>query len=144
MDGRHTTLLVGSGNLSVPGLDEGREVFTVFRSGNPVGDRAIATRRAWVRRILAWLDDPMLDERFADLENRLPPPAREATHGSDPLLLHNLDNALVTQLVAFLPADGVDELHLCARFYRRKLRPFDGVRRAAGDRCADVRSERRR
>ena len=31
--GSQATLLVGSGNLSAGGLDEGKEVFTTFRSG---------------------------------------------------------------------------------------------------------------
>lgn len=125
--GRHATLLVGSGNLSVPGLDDGREIFTVFRSGTPAGDRAIATWRGWMRRVLAWLDDPVVTERFADLEDRLPPPNREAAGEFDPVLLHNLDSALVTQLTAVLPADGVDELHLCAPFYDRDLAAVAGL-----------------
>ena len=37
--GRHATLLVGSGNLSTDGLDEGKEVFTTFRSGTRSGRR---------------------------------------------------------------------------------------------------------
>jgi hypothetical protein len=96
--GRDATLLVGSGNLSVPGLDEGREVFTAFRSGTAAGDRAIATWRGWMRRLLAWSDDPLLVERLIDLEDRLPPQVREAPDVRDPVLLHNLDVALLTQL----------------------------------------------
>jgi hypothetical protein len=119
--GRQATLLVGSGNLSVPGLEEGREVFTAFRSGNAAGDRAIAAWRSWMRRVLAWSDDPVLAERFADLESRLPPPVREAPQAQDPVLLHNLDVALLTQLTTVLPRGGVDELHLCAPFYDRDL-----------------------
>jgi hypothetical protein len=105
----------------VPGLDEGREVFTAFRSGTAAGDRAIATWRGWMRRLLAWSDDPLLVERLIDLEDRLPPQVREAPDVRDPVLLHNLDVALLTQLATFLPDDGLDELHLCAPFYDRDL-----------------------
>jgi hypothetical protein len=125
--GRHATLLVGSGNLSVPGLDEGREVFTTFRSGTPAGDRAIAIWRGWMRRLVAWSDDPLLVERFTDLEGRLPPPVRDAPDFGNPVLLHNLDIALATQLAMFLPGDGVDELHLCAPFYDRDLAAVAGL-----------------
>lgn len=66
------TLMVGSGNLSSNGINAGREVFTSFTSGNPVGDAAIGTWRRWVRRIVEATGDTLLAERFADLEQRLP------------------------------------------------------------------------
>lgn len=116
---RTATLLVGSGNLSLGGLDEGREVFTTFRSGTADGDRAIATWRSWVRRLVRQLDDVVLTERFADLEQRLPAPGRGTADGAGSVLLHNLDTPFVDQLTAVTPAPGVDELHLAAPFYDR-------------------------
>jgi len=113
------TLLVGSGNLSLSGIDDGREVFTTFRSGTADGDRAIATWRSWMRRLVRRINDPLLTERFADLEERLPASGRGAPEAEDLLLLHNLDTALVDQLTGALPVSAVDELHLAAPFYDR-------------------------
>jgi hypothetical protein len=112
------TLLVGSGNLSAGGLDEGREVFTTFRSGTPVGDSAIAAWWVWMRRLVQLVDDTTLAERFRDLEGRIPPPPAVAPAVPSPLL-HNLDTPIAVQLVAAVAdrADRVDELWLTAPFY---------------------------
>ena len=111
-------LLVGSGNLSLDGLDQGREVFTVFRSGTPVGDLAIDTWRSWTRRLVERLDDVILAERFRDLERRFPGPNSEPT-AIPPPLLHNLDVSLSGQLINLVraPAGRVDELMLSAPYF---------------------------
>jgi hypothetical protein len=114
-----TTLLVGSGNLSTAGLDEGREVFTTFRSGTPVGDAAIGSWRAWMRRLVEQIDDVTLAQRFRDLESRLPAPQTLGLAAPSPLL-HNLDTPISAQLASALgdaATGGVDELHLAAPFY---------------------------
>jgi hypothetical protein len=113
------TLLVGSGNLSADGLDEGREVFTTFRSGTPVGDSAIAAWWAWMRRLVQFVDDTTLAERFRDLEGRIPPPPAVAPAVPSSPLLHNLDAPIAVQLAAAVAdrADRVDELWLTAPFY---------------------------
>jgi hypothetical protein len=116
--GSRATLLVGSGNLSTGGLDEGREVFTTFRSGTPVGDSAIAAWRSWMRRLVQLVGDTTLAERFRDLDARIPPPPTVAPAVPSPLL-HNLDIPIALQLAAPV-ADGVgqvDELWLTAPFY---------------------------
>ena len=113
------TLLVGSGNLSLSGLDEGREVFTAFRSGTPIGDVAIATWRSWMLRLVETLADVILAERFKDLERQLPSPPPVALAISSPLL-HNLDVPIGDQLIATVAADAggrVDELLLTAPFF---------------------------
>jgi hypothetical protein len=112
------TLLVGSGNLSAGGLDEGREVFTTFRSGTPVGDSAIAAWWVWMRRLVQLVDDTTLAERFRDLEGRIPPPPAVTPAVPSPLL-HNLDTSIAVQLAAAVAdrADRVDELWLTAPFY---------------------------
>ncbi len=110
-----TTLLVGSGNLSAPGLDSGKEVFTTFRSGNADGDAAIAAWAGWVRRLVESTADTALAERFAYLSKRLPP----AVTAPGPLL-HNLDAPIGAQLAGAVAARGagpVDELLLTAPFY---------------------------
>lgn len=116
--GSHVTLLVGSGNLSADGLDEGREVFTTFRSGTAVGDTAIAMWRAWMRRLVGLLGDTTLARRFQDLEERLPSQAALAPTVLSPLL-HNLDTPIASQLVAAVTEAGaeVDELWLSAPFF---------------------------
>ena len=116
--GSRATLLVGSGNLSTGGLDEGREVFTTFRSGTPVGDSAIAAWRAWIRRLVQLVGDTTLGERFQDLEGRIPPPPTVAPVVPSPLL-HNLDTPIATQLAAAVAdhGDQVDEVWLTAPFY---------------------------
>src|SRR5664279_5361832 len=87
------TLLVGSGNLSTSGLDEGREVFTAFVSGTPDGDEAIDTWRTWMRRLVQRVDETRLAERFADLEAKLPKPVAPRVTGTV-RVLHNLDQNL--------------------------------------------------
>jgi hypothetical protein len=116
--GSRATLLVGSGNLSAGGLDEGREVFTIFRSGTVIGDAAIGAWRSWTRRLVGLVGDTILAERFRDLEGRIPsPPALTAVAPSP--LLHNLDIPIADQLAAAITEAGaqVDELWLSAPFY---------------------------
>lgn len=117
--GSRVTLLVGSGNLSTGGLDEGREVFTTFRSGTPLGDTAIAAWRSWMRRLVGIVGDTTLAERFNDLEGRIPPPPAVALALPSPLL-HNLDAPIADQFAAAVIAQSgspVDELWLAAPFY---------------------------
>lgn len=114
------TLLVGSGNLSASGLDEGREVFTAFVSGTPDGDDAIDVWRTWIRRLVQRVDDTRLAERFAELESRLPKPVSPRITGTA-RVLHNLDEALADQLVATVMAESarVDDLIVTAPFFDR-------------------------
>lgn len=116
--GSGATLLVGSGNLSAGGLDEGRELFTVFRAGTSVGNTAIAAWRSWMRHLVAEVSDTALAARFQDLERRIPPPPSVAPAVSSPLL-HNLNTPIAGQVAAVIAeADvRVDELWLTAPFY---------------------------
>jgi hypothetical protein len=116
--GNRATLLVGSGNLSTGGLDDGREVFTTFRSATPVGDAAITAWRSWMRRLVGYVDDTTLAERFQDLESRIPLPPAIAPAVPSPLL-HNLDTPIADQLAAAITEAGaqVEELWLAAPFY---------------------------
>jgi len=113
------TLIVGSGNLTVGGLDEGREVFTMFRSGTAVGDAVIVAWRRWLRSIVEATRDVTLAERFQDLEERLPKPPPVAL-ASDPALIDNLTRPIASQLVGIV-ADNeglpADELLLAAPFF---------------------------
>lgn len=115
--GRSAKLLVGSGNLSMSGLDAGREVFTAFVAGTPDGDAAIATWMDWMRRVVNELDDTILAERFSDLEARMtlagPSGAVESS------LWHNLDRSLADQFCerVLLELGQVDELIVTAPFF---------------------------
>lgn len=155
ISGGRAMLLVGSGNLSVNGLDEGREVFTPFRSGTADGDRAIAVWHGWIQRLVRGLDDAVLSRRFDDLETRLPPLARSDGSDARSALLHNLNTPLVTQLVDVVGGRGnVDELLLAAPFYDRDadtvarlvadLRPRRTTVHVAGSTSVNGRALRRR
>lgn len=116
------TLLVGSGNLSTSGLDEGREVFTEFVSGTSVGDAALDLWLSWMRRLVEHIDDMRLAERFADLEAKLPVAAGPRVVG-ERSLLHNLDTPLLAQLVDVIvghDAVPVDELWVTAPFFDKE------------------------
>jgi hypothetical protein len=113
-----TTLLVGSGNLSASGLDDGRELFTTFQAGTPVGSAAIAAWRSWMRHLVNLVSDTTLAGRFQDLEARIPPPPSVAPVVPPPLL-HNLSTPIADQVAAVVSDVGapVDELWLTAPFY---------------------------
>jgi hypothetical protein len=121
------TLLVGSGNLSTSGLDDGREVFTAFRSGIPIGDAAIAGWRGWMRRLVEQIGDVALAERFRDLDQQLPAPPRLAPRLQP--VLHNLDTPLADQLIAAVTGAGtpVDELLIAAPFYDPEAEAVGGL-----------------
>ena len=112
------TLLVGSGNLSASGLDDGLEVFTTFRSGTAPGDAAIVAWRSWMRRLIGMAGDAMLAARFQDLEQRIPPTPGNSPAGPPPLL-HNLDIPIADQLAAITGQAGgtTEELLISAPFY---------------------------
>jgi hypothetical protein len=115
---RTAKLLVGSGNLTTSGLDGGREVFTSFTSGSPVGDAAITSWRQWMRRLVALIGDVRLAERFADLEERIPSQTRLTVVAESPLW-HNLDAPLADQFCSAIAARAttLDELVVTAPFY---------------------------
>lgn len=115
---RRATLLVGSGNLSVDGLDTGREVFTTFRSETPIGDSAIAAWRSWMRRLVGQVGDAVVAERFQNLEKLLTPHIKLNQAAASPLM-HNLDLPIADQLLdaTGLAGNQADELWLCAPFY---------------------------
>ncbi|WP_406311876.1 hypothetical protein OHA77_24680 [Streptosporangium sp. NBC_01639] len=132
--GTRVTLLVGSGNLSMTGLDRGREVFTSFRSGTPIGDAAIASWRTWVRRVVGLVDDTVLAQRLLDLEARLATKPAGTPAVASPML-HNLDTSLAAQLKTILAEQapsGIDELLLSAPYY-------DDDAEAVGRLLADLR-----
>lgn len=123
------TLLIGSGNLSRSGLDEGREVFTEFLGGTAAGDNAIAVWRSWMRRVVESIDDTCLAERFADLESKFPK-TNEPRTLTDPAILHNLDESISEQFVTALGKSAtshVDELLVAAPFFDQNALALKGI-----------------
>lgn len=115
---RGATLLVGSGNLTLNGLDSGKEVFTSFRSGTPIGDAALAAWRSWMRRLVAQTGDTVLAERYRRLEAGLPAVGDPGIALPSPLL-HNLDTSIARQLTDVVARTGgrVKRLWLTAPYY---------------------------
>lgn len=116
---RSATLMVGSGNLSTYGIDAGREVFTAFTSGTPIGEAAIASWRTWMRRLVEASGDTLLAERFADLEQRLPKAAGPIAVADSPLW-HNLDRPFGSRFcdeVRAAAGPEIDELIVTAPYF---------------------------
>jgi hypothetical protein len=135
--GTRATLLVGSGNLSMSGLDRGKEVFTAFRSGTPVGDAAIASWRTWIQRVVSLVNDIALAQRLLDLDARLPPQPAGTPQAASPLL-HNLDTSIAAQFKTALAAQtlsDIEELLLSAPYY-------DDDAEAVGQLLTDLRPRR--
>lgn len=106
-------LLVGSGNLGLRGLIEGKEVFCQFSPETAVGRAAIASWRAWMARILVEIADPILAHRWQEML-RGSPWLGAPTSGSP--FLHNLDLSILDLFTEGITTP-VDELHVLAPFY---------------------------
>jgi hypothetical protein len=117
---RSTRLLVGSGNLSQNGINEGREVFSVFDSTSAIGTAAIEDWFRWMRRIVESSDDVTLAERFRDLVGRrTPAPAAQLVTPSP--LIHNLDRSIgeefMRRIAPALGSNANPKLTLTAPYY---------------------------
>ena len=106
-------LLVGSGNLSLHGLEEGKEVFSRFDSADQEGLAAILTWRDWMKGIIDQSGEEMLGQRWWWLlqttkdwfKGRAGPSA----------FVTNADISLLDQLVG--SQSSADELHVTAPFF---------------------------
>jgi hypothetical protein len=118
---RRGVLLVGSGNLSIRGIEQGYEVFCRFVSES---DRELATIRGWrdwVDELVARIDDQELTHRWLDVKDRTLDWLVGSSDGSE--LVTNLERSMLAQL-AERAAPPVDELHALAPFYDRNARAF--------------------
>lgn len=112
-------LLVGSGNLSLRGIEEGHEVFARFTSAQPEGLATLRGWRDWAEALVERIDDLPLRKRWLDLKERthewLPGPS-DGSH-----FLSNLERSFLDQFGERFT--GVpDELHVTAPFYDRDAR----------------------
>lgn len=107
-------LLVGSGNLSLRGIEQGHEVFCRFDSQNEAELGTIRGWREWAEAIVDRADDAELSHRWLDLKARtgewLLGPAEASQFVS------NLERSLAEQLVERCEG-SVSELHVLAPFY---------------------------
>lgn len=114
-------LLVGSGNISLYGLELGHEVFSRFSSQDDSGSAAIGGWLDWMGRIVTTADDPMLTNRWLDLRGR----ASWATAALKPsIFVTNWDHPLIEAFLADLPVPA-DELHVMAPFYDADVRALN-------------------
>ena len=60
-------LFVGSGNLGLGGVEQGREVFARFDSRRPADLPVFKSWRAWMSDVVTLVNDAALRSRFADL-----------------------------------------------------------------------------
>jgi hypothetical protein len=109
-------LLVGSGNLTMAGVERGREVFSEFRSTEPDDVGSVRGWRQWMDGIVQRLADEEVTYRWLRLR----------THCSDWLEGDATDSRFIgtgERSILDQLADGidgrVDELHVMAPFYDR-------------------------
>jgi hypothetical protein len=113
---KEATLLVGSGNLSMPGLEEGHEVFCRFDSSNPDGLAAILSWRDWMQLLVEEAKDELMHQRWIRL--------RQTTHvwmkgsAKPSVFVTNSEFSILDQFLNGSET-GADELHATAPFYDR-------------------------
>lgn len=111
------TLLVGSGNLSLSGLEEGKEIFCRFDSADQEGLAAILAWRDWMKDIVDQSNDEMLGQRWW----RLMQSTKEWFKGrSGPSsFVTNAETSLLDQLVG--NQSRADEIQVTAPFFDRDV-----------------------
>src|SRR5947209_3419969 len=104
---RDGLLLVGSGNLTLRGLDQGHEVFSRCASTDDEGLAAIRSWRDWMQVLIEELDDDEVHRRWWDLRSK----ARWlAGPSSRSMFVSSAHASILSQLRADLPS-SVDEVH---------------------------------
>ena len=121
---KEAVLLVGSGNLSLSGLEMGHELFSRFSSDDPGGVAAVREWLAWMGQIVAATGDPMLNSRWLDLRTRLGWLPNSETLSS--AFVINWDRPLIRAFTEGLPSP-IDELHVMAPFYDADIRALARV-----------------
>ncbi|GHO96271.1 hypothetical protein KSF_063190 [Reticulibacter mediterranei] len=109
---RDGLLLVGSGNLTLQGLEQGHEVFSSFSSTNNQDLAVIRSWRDWMQELVEELDDDDVHRRWWDLRSKT---RWLAGSGSRSIFVSNAHTSIFSQLRADLPS-SVDEVHALAPF----------------------------
>ncbi|MBA2557022.1 MAG: hypothetical protein H0V12_06710 [Chloroflexi bacterium] len=123
-------LLIGSGNIGLSGIENGREVYSAFDSTLESDGGSFAEWREWMGDLVRGEDDADLRIRWSDLLGRLP--WLSEARGSGPLRT-NRERPIIDNLL-----DGVeppvDELHVTAPFYDAGLRALTALVDRSGPR----------
>src|SRR5581483_7961673 len=114
------TLFVGSGNLGLLGVEQGREVFTRFDSTNERHLPAFRAWRVWMNDVVASINDGALRSRFANLLGQA-----EWLAGS-PARSQFITNWRAP-LIDGLCAGRWSEIHITAPFFDAELRALKEV-----------------
>lgn len=109
---RDSLLLVGSGNLTLQGLEQGHEVFSRFSSTDDQGLAVIRSWRDWMQELIEELNGNDVRRRWRDLRSKTP---WLAGPSSQSIFVSNAHTSLLSQLQANLPS-SVDEVHAFAPF----------------------------
>lgn len=109
-------LLVGSGNLTLPGIERGREVFARFESREPEDVGSIRSWRDWIDGIVKRLADPEVSYRWLRLQGECSQWLGGDVDGSQ--FVANSARSVIDQL-ADVAEGPIDELHVMAPFYDR-------------------------
>jgi len=112
-------LLVGSGNLTMPGVERGREVFTRFDSREPEDVPSIRGWRRWMDGIVKQLGDGEVTHRWLRLRRECGAWLEGETEGSR--FVSNSERSMLEQLAETIEPP-VEELHVLAPFYDRDAR----------------------
>lgn len=113
--GNQASLLVGSGNLTRSGIDDGRETFTSFSTERQEDLASMRAWGQWMGGLVQLQADELLTERWAALRDACPwllgssDGSRFVTNAARPLL---------DEVIERLP-DSVAELHVTAPFFDR-------------------------
>jgi hypothetical protein len=117
-------LLIGSGNLTMGGIERGNEVFSAFRSTNPDDMGSIHGWRQWMDGIVERLADEEVTYRWLRLRSECGDWLEGDTAGSR--FIGTGERSILDQF-----ADGVDgrvdELHVMAPFYDRDARALKAL-----------------
>jgi HKD family nuclease len=109
---RDGLLLVGSGNLTLRGLEQGHEVFSRFDSTDDQGLAAIRSWRDWMQELIEDLDDVEVHRRWWHLRSKT---RWIMGLGGRSMFVSSAHASMLAQLLADLPA-SVDEVHALAPF----------------------------
>jgi hypothetical protein len=110
-------LLVGSGNLTLRGIEEGHEVFARFESRNEDDLASIRGWRVWMDALTGRISDRDVSLRWLDLKDRCGEWLNGSSEGSR--FVHNLERPLLDQLTDNVVGQ-VEEVHVTAPFYDRQ------------------------
>jgi HKD family nuclease len=117
-------LLVGSGNLTLSGIERGRELFARFESRETADLGSIRTWRQWMEGIVERLGDPEVTYRWLRLRGECSEWLEGEPDGS--LFVANSQRSMLDQL-ADAVEPPVDELHVMAPFYDRDARALSAL-----------------